>query len=260
MTKLFMISLLWTGAVSLTLIEIDDVYFRSLPSFKTSSMAMYPSSSRDTPPESVVRKVSKEPKFYMKRFLAYKVKKMAARNHMIRLYENINKVLEDSEGIKYTTDSAKAEALADYFASVFEKSPLFPTLPSLSSTHIELPTVSYRKVLRSLSAVKPSLSPTANGYFAVPVTHVRNISLILGQVPKIWKTLMSHPYLKQAMHALFPARPISILPAPLKVIERLVKDELLKWVTKLHLVPVEQHGFIPGASTYTQLLVFTHLD
>ncbi|KAK6035884.1 hypothetical protein COOONC_26611, partial [Cooperia oncophora] len=72
------------------------------------------------------RKVTKELEFHIKRFLTYKVKKMAACKHMKRLYEyinkvkkspNLHKVLEDSEGIKYTTDSAKAEALADYFAS-----------------------------------------------------------------------------------------------------------------------------------------------
>ncbi|KAK6059379.1 hypothetical protein COOONC_02994 [Cooperia oncophora] len=211
-------------------VDIDDVYSRFIAILheiidRHVPLEQFERHSSKPSKSPLFRKVTKELEFHIKRFLTYKVKKMAACKHMKRLYEyinkvkkspNLHKVLEDSEGIKYTTDSAKAEALADYFASVFEKSPLFtPTLPSLSSTHFELPTVSYRKVLRSLRALKPSLSPTADGvpqfffkqfseYLAVPVTHVLNMSLMLGQVPKIWKTLMSHPYLKQGTHASFP--------------------------------------------------------
>ncbi|KAK6013873.1 hypothetical protein OSTOST_20786, partial [Ostertagia ostertagi] len=69
--------------------------------------------------------ISKNLDHHVKRFLAYKTRKLAKDDHMKKLFDYIKKVkasssahqiLEDSEGKKYSTDLEKAEALANYFA------------------------------------------------------------------------------------------------------------------------------------------------
>uniref|UniRef100_A0A0N4X4G8 Reverse transcriptase domain-containing protein n=1 Tax=Haemonchus placei TaxID=6290 RepID=A0A0N4X4G8_HAEPC len=49
-------------------------------------------------------------------------------------------------------------------------------------------------------------------------------------------------------------RPISILPTPIKVLEKFIKEHLLSWLTARNFVPLEQRGFVPEASTCAQLI------
>ncbi|KAK6011327.1 hypothetical protein OSTOST_23594, partial [Ostertagia ostertagi] len=72
--------------------------------------------------------LSKELDRHLKRFLDYKVKKLAEKGNVKYLAAHVNKFLKQRgascnllgvNGEKYTTDHDKAEALADYFESVF---------------------------------------------------------------------------------------------------------------------------------------------
>ncbi|KAK6044708.1 endonuclease/exonuclease/phosphatase family protein, partial [Cooperia oncophora] len=213
--------------------------------------------------------VSRKLDFHLKRFLAYKVRKMAQSNHMKKLYEFIKKVkstshvshiLVDSDGRKYSTDASKAEAIADYFASVFGKaSSGIQSLPSVSNECFEMPIVSPHVVLKHLRSLKRSMSPTADGipqvfykefsdYLAIPLAHILNICLLLGEVPSVWKNSFVTPLPKTYKYLTDPA-------------ENNGEDserKALHWVSKLQLIPTEQHGFLPGASTCTQLIDCTH--
>ncbi|KAK6061116.1 hypothetical protein COOONC_01217 [Cooperia oncophora] len=141
--------------------------------------------------------VSRKLDFHLKRFLAHKVRNMAQSNHMKKLYEFIKKVkstshvshiLVDSDGRKYSTDASKAEAIADYFASVFGKaSSGIQSLPSVSNECFEMPIV----------------SPQTYKYLTDPAENNGEDS----------------------------------------------ERKAFALVSKLQLIPTEQHGFLPGAST-----------
>ncbi|KAK6046091.1 hypothetical protein COOONC_16403, partial [Cooperia oncophora] len=224
--------------------------------------------------------VSRKLDYHLKRFLAYKVKKLAERGNLkyLAAYAKtflkqgpVMHILEGLNGEKYITDEDKSEALADYFESVFvPDSGDYPSLPPITNKCFEFPIVTPQTVCKLLRSLRPGFSLTSDGlpqfFFKVfaeelsePLTHMYNISLLLGQVPSIWKHAIITPIPKAKDSKLISSfRPISILPTPLKILEKIVKNCLLAWVLKLQCIPLEQHGFLPGSSTCTQLIDCTH--
>lgn len=78
---------------------------------------------------------------------------------------------------------------------------------------------------------------------------------MFGEVPDIWKEALvtAIPKVAGAQHV-SQYRPISITCTPIKTMERIVRDKLLSWLLKCRLIPTEQHGFLPGLSTATNLV------
>ncbi|VDO27962.1 unnamed protein product [Haemonchus placei] len=128
------------------------------------------------------------------------------------------------------------------------------TLPSVSTERFVLPYISPNNVLRYLRTLKPSLSHTRwdttsffkdySNYLAAPFAHIFNISTLQGQIPAIWNNSFVTPIPKSATCNL-----VSHF--------RPSKKELLESVTKLNHIAPGQHGFLPRASTCTQLLSCT---
>lgn len=54
-------------------------------------------------------------------------------------------------------------------------------------------------------------------------------------------------------NSIYNFRPISLTPTAIKVMEMVIYGRLLSWLSKFHIIPPEQHGFLPGASTLTNL-------
>ena len=62
--------------------------------------------------------------------------------------------------------------------------------------------------------------------FSAYLSHIFNLSMSLGKVPKIWKTKRVSPLHKGGpMENVNNYRPISILPIPMKVFEKLIYDQ-----------------------------------
>ncbi|EYC28607.1 hypothetical protein Y032_0007g3312 [Ancylostoma ceylanicum] len=77
---------------------------------------------------------------------------------------------------------------------------------------------------------------------------------MFGEVPNIWKEVLVTAIPKKDCNTqLANYRPISISPVPSKILEKIIRDELLEWFLKQHVIPREQHGFLPEASTTTLL-------
>ncbi|KAK6057376.1 hypothetical protein COOONC_05105, partial [Cooperia oncophora] len=201
---------------------------------------------------------------HIKRYLDNKVKRLNAQ-------KKFSPILLNEEGFKCIENCDKAEALANYFSSVFRDDGnisdvvcnWFPdTMPDFI--------IEPHTVAKHLRALKPSLSSTSDKipqYFfksfalelSVPLAHIFNISLMLGQVPDLWKTALVTPLPKiPNAKKVSDYRPISILPAPVKVLEKIMREHLLSWLTAHKHVPPDQHGFVSGASTCTQLVHCTH--
>ena len=91
-----------------------------------------------------------------------------------------------------------------------------------------------------------------------PLTHIINASLCEGKIPDIWKRARVTPIHKGG-DAANPNnyRPISVLPVLSKVLEKLVFNQVYKYLVENELLCSNQHGFRPKHSTLTALLSIT---
>ena len=88
--------------------------------------------------------------------------------------------------------------------------------------------------------------------------NVTNSCLTTGDVPAEWKHALVTPIPKGKVSS-EPSntRPISILPAAMKIVERVVQQQLVTYLESSHLLCSAQHGYRRGYSTDTALHVVT---
>ena len=85
-----------------------------------------------------------------------------------------------------------------------------------------------------------------------------NASLTTGLVPPAWKHALVTPIPKgKATTKAADTRPISILPAVMKVVERVVQQQLTAYLETHQLITPAQHGYRKHHSTETALNVIT---
>ena len=96
---------------------------------------------------------------------------------------------------------------------------------------------------------------------ALPITHLVNLSIQTGIVPTIFKTAIIHPVYKGSKKdSLSPAsyRPVSVLPALSKVLEKIVCEQLTAFLEENSILPNEQHGFRRRRSIVTAMVSAIH--
>lgn len=78
---------------------------------------------------------------------------------------------------------------------------------------------------------------------------------MLGEISSAWKHALVTAIPKVAgAYSVTQFRPISIIPCPSKVMESIIREQFLAWLPRTGVVPPEQHGFLPGLSTVTNLV------
>ena len=88
-----------------------------------------------------------------------------------------------------------------------------------------------------------------------PLSDLFNFSLATGKVPQMWKEANVTPiFKKEDPSVVFNYRPISLLSAVGKVLEKIVHKHLFNFVRDHELLSALQSGFIPGDSTVNQLI------
>ena len=128
-----------------------------------------------------------------------------------------------------------------------------------------LKTVSVRKVETVMKKMAKKKSKGKDGIsqeclllgqeaLAAPLTVIINESIETGVFPKEWKEAIVVPILKKG-DAKDPKnyRPVSCLAAASKVLEKIVCDQLTRFVETNKILPNNQHGFRKGRSTMTAL-------
>ena len=96
--------------------------------------------------------------------------------------------------------------------------------------------------------------------------HIVNACLTTCDFPDSWKHSMVHPIFKSGDPTVISNyRPISIVPAMAKIVERVVQRQLSAYMSDNHLLSSAQHGFRPRHSTETALLsvtnrIFSNMD
>ena len=177
--------------------------------------------------------------------------------------------LRDGSGALISDGEAKAGLLNAFFASVFTREDLesIPTLPDqavsseLSDVEITLGLVEEK--LRSLKAssapgpdeLHPRVLKELHRSLAAPLAHLFRKSIDTGRIPQDWSLARVVPLHKKGDKQ-NPSnyRPVSLTAVPCKVMESLIRDQILNYLTEEDLLSCHQYGFRPKRSCTLQLL------
>ena len=177
--------------------------------------------------------------------------------------------LRASDGNFLFNDADKADALNKYFASVFTPaSDATIPIPDLQSSCPVSPPVDFSisAVLTALRKAKHTLSSGPDripslvwtklaSSIVFPVSIIFNSSYASSILPLDWKHAIVVPVHKKGdASCVTNYRPISLTSTLGKIMESMLKDNMLTHLHDCKLIDVNQHGFLPSHSTATQLL------
>ena len=167
------------------------------------------------------------------------------------------------------TDTEKAEAMNQFFTSVFTKEDLH-SIPQPTNyfkddalTDIEITEDIVRKKLMELNQNKsagadnqhPRVLKEIADTIVTPVTIIYNKSLDEGYLPQVWRDANITPIHKKGNKAISNNyRPVSLTSILCKTLESIIKDDIIAFLKKYNLLYKFQHAFIGKRSCTTQIL------
>ena len=171
------------------------------------------------------------------------------------------------------SEKDKADTLNRYFSTVFttENITNIPNIEKLSKSkgismaEIRVTPDAVRKKLKELDAYKaqgpdqipPKVFKELSNELALPLARLYNMSLEYGKVPCDWKIAEVVAIFKKGSRSdTGNYRPVSLTCIACKVLESLIRDEIVKYFTENKLYSNCQHGFRKRRSCTTQLLQF----
>ena len=168
-------------------------------------------------------------------------------------------------------DKEKADVLGNFFASVFVKEPEWTWLLDKTDRgdikkelKVDLTEDRIRKKLQKINSSKSpgpdSLHPRVFKEIAPVLTRplyiIFDISIKTGKVPSAWKIASITPIFKNkgSKNHAENYRPISLTCIVSKILESVVRDDVLSYFKENGLLSDRQFGFLEGRSTTLQLL------
>lgn len=177
----------------------------------------------------------------------------------------------NTQGVLETDSKDIASTLNNYFSSVFTTAANTNTPQATNQTsNIVLPDfkISQSSVTRQIELLKINKSPGPDLFIpkilkmvkdevAEPLTKMFNMSLQHGQLPTDWKTANITPIFKKGDKKQ-PGnyRPISLTSVVVKLLESIIRDELVLFIENNNLINNSQHGFRAKKSCLTNLIEF----
>ena len=208
--------------------------------------------------------VAEDVKENPKAFYQYVASKTKSKETIPNLYKPDGSLTDD--------DLGKAEALNNYFSSVFtaEDAGNIPSPELKSSVNISIKTpdlfIDESEMSQALKDLKPDKSPGPDYMhptilknlakeLAYPLTILFNRTLDEGKIPKAWKKAEVRPIFKKGCKS-SPGnyRPVSLTSVLCKVFEGFIKDALCYHLKVNNLLSKDQFGFCRGRSCTTQLI------
>lgn len=184
-------------------------------------------------------------------------------------------LLDKTTNAQVQNDEEIAECFAQQFQSVFvreEATVTGCTLPNSTYLMMEKTDIIFtpEKIEDAIKSLKLDSSPGPDhiptvfikrcaGSLSGPLSSVMNNILETGSFPDIWKKAVVVPIYKGGNRQLPENyRPISLTSTLCKCMEKVIVRELTPFFLDTHVIPPEQHGFLPKRSTVTNLLVKLH--
>jgi len=181
---------------------------------------------------------------------------------------------EDGDGEVIVDEVEAAEVLNKYFSSVFTLEEL-RNIPEPSQAFLDsggggLSQIIFTKenVVEKLKGLKTDKSPGLDELHPKFLHEVReeigaalaqifNMSIQTGEVPQEWRDAVVVPLFKKGNRS-DPCnyRPVSLTSIVCKVMERIVKDNIVEHLNEHNIIKGSQHGFTGGRSCLTNLLEF----
>nr|VZI20893.1 unnamed protein product [Spirometra erinaceieuropaei] len=178
-------------------------------------------------------------------------------------------LIRTAEGEHRTDDRAKADHVSGIFRSVFSSETGFnpSALQSFEDTPI-IETVQFTEgmVLTELLRLKESKSPGPDeipaktlkelaGELAKPLSMLFHTSFETGYLPLDWKSAWITPLYKGGSRvSANNHRPVSLTSICCKIMEKIIKQQLMQFLEQNHWLSDSQHGFRKGRSCVTNLL------
>ena len=176
---------------------------------------------------------------------------------------------KDESSIKFE-DKDKANILQKQFCSVFTKEPdgELPDFTPRTNKNVDivLTVELVRKEIASLNCSKsvgpdqlhPRMLKELIEYITLPIFIIMSKSLEENYVPEDWKLANVSPIYKNKgpKNLAENYRPISLTSIVCRMVEKIVKHQIMEHLIREDLLSKRQHGFINKRSTVTQLLCF----
>lgn len=167
------------------------------------------------------------------------------------------------------TPQSVVDGFADYFNSVYiQHTNIDPPDASVSPpVRCDVQLVTAEEVLLHAGKLKNGFTCGPDGVpsflvrdcssvFCVPLMRIFNLALKAGVFPSVWKLGKVCPVFKRgSRHEIANYRPITLLCNFSKVFESVLHTHMFKAFESV--LSVRQHGFVPGRSTSTNLVLFT---
>ena len=177
--------------------------------------------------------------------------------------------LQKTDGSKAKSDKEKAEALNDFFKSVFTieapgptpEPPRYNFKATLKTIEVKVEDV--EKLLSNLihgksagpDGIPPQILSIAAKELAIPLRNLFQLSLNTGKLPLEWKKANVSPIHKKGPRTTpNNYRPVSLTSVTCKVMEKLVRKAVMTHLEENEIISKDQHGFISGRSCTTHLL------
>ena len=171
--------------------------------------------------------------------------------------------LRDMNGNLIEEPKLMAKLLNEFFSSVFTTEDL-TNIPSLEC-HVELMadiTIGAAEVQRKLQDLRTDKAPGADLVHPrllkeLAVAIIFQQSIDQSRVPLQWRTANVIPIFKKgSKRDAANYRPISLTSHIGKLLERIIRDHILRHLDNKQLIKPSQHGFLPGRSCQSNLLEF----
>ena len=178
--------------------------------------------------------------------------------------------LKNSVGKTLLEAGEMAEELNKYFSSVFTTEdltsiPVKPLETGASLSNVSVTRAKIRKKILNLREdsaagpdnIQPRLLRSAVEELLEPLELLFKWSLSSGIIPEDWKSAVVAPIFKKGTKG-DPGnyRPVSLTSVPCKMLEALIKDDLMEHLIQNSLIRDSQHGFMAGRSCTTNLIKF----
>jgi endonuclease/exonuclease/phosphatase family metal-dependent hydrolase len=213
------------------------------------------------------RKLAKDIKVNPKSFYAYVRSKTKVRDAVGPLV--------NSAGIKESDHEEMCNILNDYFGTVFTEESIVGKLPEVIKngkddngsmlSNVDITKEDISKRLKNLKVNKapgvdeivPRILIENADYLSHPLEYIYRESLETGVVPSEWKQVNVTPIYKKGPRELScNYRPVSLTSHICKVLESIIRDNLVDYLHRNNLIRDTQHGFVKKRSCLTNLLEF----